>query len=420
MTRLLYTLLWYPLAPLLLLRLGWRGRHFPTERRRWRERFGQIPARGPGLWLHAVSVGEVRAALPLIHALRTRYPEEPLLITTVTATGARQVREALGDEVQHAYLPYDLPGAVNRFLDRARPRLGIIMETELWPNLYRACQRRGIPLVLANARLSARSARGYGRIPGLIRETLAAVTVAARDDTDAERFSALGATRLQVMGNLKFDMQLPGDLPERGQQLRERLGVDRPVWIAGSTHEGEEQRLLAVHQRLLADSPGLLLILVPRHPERFQRVADLCQRQGLSIARRSRGESVGPDIAVYLGDTMGELLLLYAAADVAFVGGSLIPGPGGHNVLEPAALGKPVVFGDSVFNFADASARLLAAGAARQVADDEGLLEALGDLLAGRTEGAVMGERGRAVVAANRGALERLLALLAEMLGEVE
>lgn len=416
MIRWLYSALWYPLTPLLLLRLWWRGRHDPDERPRWRERLGLIPPRPGGLWLHAVSMGEVRAALPLVQALLARYPHEPLLITTVTATGARQVRESLGERVQHAYLPYDQPRAVRRFLDRARPRLGIIMETEIWPTLYRACQRRGIPLLLANARLSERSARGYGWIGGLIRETLDGVHITARGEDDAARFRALGATQVQVVGNLKFDMQLPDDLAASGQQLRQRLGAERLVWIAGSTHEGEEQRLLAVHGQLRARFPDLLLILVPRHPERFQRAADLCQRQGLVTARRSVDEPVGGDTAVYLGDTLGELLLLYAAADVAFVGGSLVPGWGCHNLLEPAALAKPVVFGPVVYNFVEVSAQLLAVDAARQVLTDQQLLTTLSELLAHPAQCVAMGAEGRAVVVANRGALGKTLAYLADLL----
>ena len=419
MSRIFYTLLFYVLLPVLLLRLVWQGRHHPGSRRRWPERLGYIsPLDTGGLWLHAVSVGEVRAALPLIRALRERYPGWPLLVTTVTPTGARQLRDSLGETVQHAYLPYDLPGAVARFLARARPRLGIVMETELWPNLYRACAQRGIPLLLANARLSARSARGYGWIPGLMRDTLQAAYIGAQSEADAARFLALGAApeRLRVTGSLKFDLVLPEDLAARGRQLRTRLGETRPVWIAGSTHEGEERRLLAVHGALRERFPGLLLILVPRHPERFQRVAELCQRAGFATARRARDEAVTPATVVYLGDTMGELLLLYAAADVAFVAGSLIPGPGCHNLLEPAALGKPVVFGPWVRNFIEVSALLLEAGAGRQVNDDAQLREILAELLAQPAAGAAMGRRGQAVVAANRGALGRLLALVADLL----
>ena len=417
MSRVFYTLLCHLLLPVLLLRLGWKGRHHPESRRRWRERLGALATPSlPCLWLHAVSVGEVRAALPLVQGLRDRYPDWPVLITTVTPTGARQVRDSLGETVRHAYLPYDLPWAVNRFLARARPRLGIVMETELWPNLYRACERRGIPLLVANARLSARSARGYGWIPGLIRETLAAAHIAARDEADAARFRSLGAPRVTVAGNLKFDLQLPGDLAVRGRALRARLGETRPVWIAGSTHEGEELRLLAIHGALRARFPALLLILVPRHPERFQRVAEICARVGFTTARRSCDAPVTSATAVYLGDTMGELLLLYAAADVAFVGGSLIAGPGGHNLLEPAALGRPVVFGERVENFLAASELLLAADAARQVADDEALRATLAGLLAQPDEAAAVGRRGQAVVVANRGALARLLTLVDELL----
>jgi len=409
--RLLYTGLLYLILPLALLRLYWRGRHDAGHRRRWRERLGFFPPLPSGcLWVHAVSLGETRAALPLIRALLERYPDQPLLVTTTTLTGSRQVREALGERVLHVYAPYDLPGAVRRFLRQTRPRLAVIMETELWPNLLRQCAVAGIPTMIANARLSERSARGYARIRRLTASMLRDVTlIAAQAEADADRFRALGAPRVEVTGNLKYDLSLPDDLPERGWQLRrELLGEERRVWIAASTHAGEDEPILAALALLRPRWPELLLLLVPRHPERFDGVAALCRQQGCKLVRRSEQRACAPDTAVFLGDTMGELLLFYAAADLAFVGGSLVD-TGGHNVLEPALLGLPVLFGPHMFNFTEASQRLLEAEAAWQVTDAAALATAVDRLLADPELRRTVGQRGRAVVERHRGALAALL-----------
>jgi 3-deoxy-D-manno-octulosonic-acid transferase len=412
LARRLYTGLLYLLLPLALLRLYWRGRRDAGHRRRWAERLGFVPPLPPTgcLWLHAVSVGETRAALPLIHALLKRHAGLPLRVTTTTLTGSRQVREALGERVQHVYAPYDLPGAVARFLGRTRPRLAIIMETELWPNLLRQCAVAGIPTLIANARLSERSARGYARISGLTAAMLRDITlIAAQTEADADRFRVLGAPRVQVTGNLKYDLMLPDELPERGWRLRrERLGENRPVWIAASTHAGEDERVLDAFAALRARWPQLLLFLVPRHPERFDGVAALCRQRGFGVVRRSEQRPCAPDTAVFLGDSMGELPLFYAAADLAFVGGSLVA-TGGHNVLEPALLGLPVLFGPHMFNFTEAGARLLEAEAAWQVADAVELAAAVDRLLANPELGRNAGRRGRAVVDRHRGALTALL-----------
>ena len=409
--RWLYTGLLYLILPLALLRLYWRGRQDPGHRRRWRERLGLIPTLpAGGLWVHAVSVGETRAALPLIRALLERYPDWPLLVTTTTLTGSRQVREALGEQVQHVYAPYDLPGAVARFLRQTRPRLAVIMETELWPNLLRQCAVAGIPTLIANARLSERSARGYARIRGLTAPMLRDITlIAAQAEADAERFRALGAHHVQVTGNLKYDLALPNDLPEQGRRLRrERLGENRPVWIAASTHAGEDEQVLEAFATLRAHWPELLLLLVPRHPERFDSVAALCQQRGLSVIRRSEQRPCASDTAVFLGDSMGELLLFYAAADLVFVGGSLVP-TGGHNVLEPALLGLPVLFGPHMFNFTEAGERLLEADAAWRVADAAELAAQVDRLLTDSALRQNAGQRGQAVVERHRGALAALL-----------
>lgn len=416
--RRLYTLLLYLLVPLILLRLYWRGRRLPDYRRRWAERFGFFPPLPTSgcIWIHAVSVGETRAALPLLHALRQRYPAIPLLVTSTTPTGSRQLREALGDRVSHVYAPYDLPAVVNRFLHRTRPRLAVMMETELWPNLFHICALRGIPLVVANARLSERSARGYRRLGRLTRRMLAATMIAAQTEADASRFRALGAPRVKRMGNLKFDLILPPTLAEQGRELRRALGERRPVLIAASTHAGEEEQILDACARLRDGLPDLLLLLVPRHPERFPQVADLCGHRGLDVVTRSENRPCGPETQVFLGDTLGELLLFYAAADVAFVGGSLVP-VGGHNVLEPALLGLPVLFGPHIFNFSEACQKLLEAQAAWGVQDTDGLARASATLLADPALRLEAGERGRQVVEANRGALATLLQIIEHTIG---
>lgn len=418
--RYFYTLLFYLALPAVLLRLWWRGRRAPDYRLRWRERFGYCPPVPTGcLWVHAVSLGETRAALPLIRALRERYPDRAVLVTSMTPTGSQQVRQSLGDKVHHCYLPYDLPDAVARFLYRTRPALGVIMETELWPNLFRACATAGIPLLLANARLSERSARGYARVPGLVRRTLGCLAqVAAQSAADAERFRRLGLDpeRVRITGNIKYDLSLPAGLHSQGAELRQRLFVGgRPIWIAASTHPGEDEQVLAAFASLRTSVPALLLVLVPRHPERFNDVAELCRACGYRVVRRSERRPCAPDTDVFLGDSMGELLLFYAAADVAFVGGSLVP-VGGHNVLEPALLGVPVVFGPHMFNFTEAGDHLLAAGAAWQVADADGLAQQLVQLLQNETLRDRAGRAGRHTVAANRGALARLFDCVEELL----
>lgn len=416
--RYLYTLLLYLAVPGVLLRLYWRGRRVPAYRRRWAERFGWFPALPAAgcIWVHAVSVGEVRAAIPLIRTLQARYPAIPLLITTTTPTGSRQVREMFGNTVWHRYTPYDLPAVVARFLVRTRPRLAIIMETELWPNLLRRCAKAGIPVLVANARLSEKSARGYGRVAGLTGHMLADVTlIAAQSEADAARFRALGAARVQVMGNIKYDLALAEDLPAQGSELRRLLGEQRPVLVAASTHAGEDEWVLDAFAQLQPEHPDLLLVLVPRHPERFPVVAELCRQRSLAVVQRSEQRRCEPTTQVFLGDSMGELLLFYAAADVAFVGGSLVP-VGGHNVLEPALLGLPVVFGPHMFNFAEASRQLLEAQAAWQVADTGELAATVSRLLTDAALRQVAGRRGMALVAANRGALEKLLGMIKDLL----
>jgi len=413
-----YNLLLWLLLPLALLRLWWRGWRAPAYRERWRERLGWYGARSApaAVWVHAVSVGEVQAAYPLIRQTLARGLR--VVVTTATPTGARRLYELLGELVMHRYAPFDLRPAVRGFLDHVAPRLVLVMETEIWPNLLAECARRGIPTLLINARLSARSARGYawgGLYTCQVLRQFA--LIAAQSATDAARFVALGAdpARVAVTGSIKFDLQLPASLLDLTEALRRRWGCNRPVWVAASTHEGEERVLLKVHEEVRAHLPTALLVLVPRHPERFERVAALIRRRHPTFARHSAGMPCAPEVSVYLGDTMGELPILLAAADVAFIGGSLVP-VGGHNPIEAAAAGVPVLFGPHGFNFFSVNQLLLAHQAARRVRDAQELSAALRKWLSDAAERARVGERGRQVVAAHRGALERSLALIAPYL----
>lgn len=420
--RLLYTCLLYLAGPFILLRLWWRGFHQPEYRERIGERLGRVvrPTNPIGVWVHAVSVGESIAAVPLIEALIERHGERCVWVTTTTPTGSARVTELLGDRVLHSYAPYDWPGAVARFLDRVQPRQIVVMETEIWPNLFRAAARRDIPLVIANARLSSHSFRGYSRL----RRSIAGVLtdcrmIAAQSETDAARFTALGAPNVHIMGNLKFDLRVPQAQIEVGHALRAELGTNRPVWVAASTHDGEEAAVLAAHEAVLEHFPDALLILVPRHPRRFDAVWQLISDNDLAGERRSRAlalQNIGKNAGlgstqVYLGDSMGEMFAYLAAADLAFVGGSLVP-IGGHNVLEPSALGLPVLFGPYMHNFEGARSLLLEHEAAVQVTDGAALAAEVAQLLGDPARRARLGDAGRAAVAGNRGALTRLLTIL--------
>jgi 3-deoxy-D-manno-octulosonic-acid transferase len=409
--RALYTFLLYLLTPFVLLRLLWRSRELADYRRRWGERFGFVEAapNGVAVWVHAVSVGESLAALPLIRELIARHGERAVWVTTTTPTGSARVVAALGASVRHSYAPYDLPGAVSRFLQRAKPRQVVVMETELWPNLFHRLGTRGIALTVANARLSPRSMRGYSKVRGFAASTLAHCRIAAQSPADAERFTQLGANKVEVMGNIKFDMAVPDAQLAGGAELRRRIGR-RPVWIAASTHEGEEEAALKAHAELRMQMPDALLILVPRHPQRFDAAARSIERASLSYVRRSRDHDPS-NAAVLLGDSMGEIFLYYAASDVAFVGGSLVP-VGGHNVLEPAAIGLPVLFGPHMHNFLPARELLLERDAAIQIEGEAALAPTLHRLLCDNALRTRMGEAGRLAITANRGALKRLLEML--------
>ena len=425
MIRRLYTLLIYCAAPFATALVLWRGLR---DRSYWQalgERFGwgRRMRSAPSIWLHAVSLGEMSAAAPLALALRSRYPETPLVLTTATPTGRARAKALFGEGVDVRFLPYDTPGAVARFLDLIRPRLAVIMETELWPNLFKECEHRGVPLVLASARLSAKSVSRYRRLGSLFRGIFSATSlIAAQTPKDAERFVAIGAqsARTRVIGNIKFDMELSEGVADRGRALRASFGA-RPTWIAGSTHAGEEEQVLAAHEELRAGRAGgagqadALLLLVPRHPDRFRAVAELLRGRGLAFTTRSSG--IPPDAAtpVLLVDSVGELAALYASADVAFVGGSLVP-VGGHNLLEPAALGVPVLTGPHHSNSQDVARLLLEQGAALQVAGAQELAAALARLLADPEGRQRIGAIGRHIVESNRGSVARLLALIEPLL----
>jgi 3-deoxy-D-manno-octulosonic-acid transferase len=413
---LIYTALLYVAAPVVFALTAWRGIRDPAYRDRLGERFGLTSLRGDGsaIWVHAVSVGEVQAAAPLIRALRQRHPQRTLIVTTTTPTGAQRVRALFPDTVRHAYLPYDLPGAVNRFLDRVRPQHAIVMETEVWPNLYRACARRGIPIALASARLSEKSVRRYRRFAGVFGPALRDLAIGAQTQADAQRFIAIGAnpSRVHVTGNIKFDIEVPAQVQADGAALRSASFAGRKVWVAGSTHAGEEDEVLEAHRRVLKLHPDALLILVPRHPNRFDQVRTWLDDSSMRFVSRSRQERVNAGIEVLFADTLGELLMLYAAADVAFVGGSLVPLIGGHNLLEPAALAKPILTGPHHANGQDIAQLLLADGAAQEVRGADDLAAAVGKLFAHPERRKEMGEKAQAVVASNRGALARAMELI--------
>ena len=412
--RALYTLALRAAAPFMLAKLWWRGRREPAYRRRIRERFGYYregPPERPVLWLHAVSVGEARASAALARALGAAHLGYEVLVTCMTAAGRETLKELHGESVHIAWLPYDYPGAVRRFLEHFRPRLGVLMETEIWPNLLAACSAYGVPMLLANARMSEKSARGYGRWAGLARPALASLAaVCAQSEEDKARLRALGAKRVEVSGNLKFDSAPDDAKSAEGSAWRERLG--RPVLLLASTREGEEKMLL---DALPAWDGKLLVLVVPRHPRRFDEVSALVAKDGYPVSRRSRDPVPASTDRVHLGDTMGEMDFYYAAADVAVIGGSFAP-RGGQNLIEACAAGVPVVLGPSMFNFAEATRLAVHAGAAVQAAGAGiAMREALA-LLSDPGRRTAMAEAGRKMCAAHRGATRKHLLLCEELL----
>jgi 3-deoxy-D-manno-octulosonic-acid transferase len=416
MTRFFYSLIFYLVTPLILLRLLWRARKQPAYLQHLGERFGfygEKPAQ-PLIWVHAVSVGETRAAQPLIEALQKSWPDHRILLTGMTPTGRAAGLEVYGDSVIQAYLPYDIPVTVNRFFRHFSPVFGVLMETEVWPNLLAAAQAQKVPVVLANARLSARSARGYGRIAGLVRPAFAAFkAVAAQTAQDAQRLHELGVLSAEVCGNLKFDVTPAEGKLALGRHWRSLLGK-RPVWLAASTREGEEQLVLAAWRALAL--PAALLVLVPRHPQRFKEVATLLTVEGINFIQRSAGL---PEDAteVWLGDSMGEMAAYFALADLAFIGGSLLP-LGGQNLIEAAACCCPVLVGPHTFNFTQATEDAIVAGAARRVPDADALGQQTRELFSNPDQLATMRQSAVDFAAAHRGATAKTVALIARVMGQ--
>jgi 3-deoxy-D-manno-octulosonic-acid transferase len=415
MWRILYTTLLWVALPVVLLRLWWRARREPGYREAVAERFGasSLQVKPRLLWLHAVSVGEARACAPLVRALQREYPDHDVLLTCLTAAGRETIKQVYGESVLCTWLPYDYPGAVQRFLEHYRPRLGVLVETEVWPNLVHVCARHGVPLVLANARMSPKSAKGYRLVAGLSRPAFAALAaVCAQGEADASRIRELGAEAVTVTGNLKFDIQPDPAKLEEGRAFRAGL-PHRKVLLLASTREAEEAQLLA---GLGAQDDGTLVVLVPRHPQRFDEVADLARRMGFAFARRSLGEVPRKGLRLYLGDTMGEMAFYYALADVAVIGGSFEP-LGGQNLIEACAAGVPVVAGPHMFNFTDATRLAVDAQAAVQVLDAPAAIEAARALLADPGRCARMGAAGKQLCDQHRGAAGRHLTVCRQLLG---
>jgi 3-deoxy-D-manno-octulosonic-acid transferase len=408
----LYTLLLVLLLPYILFHLLWRSRRQPEYRRHIGERFGFYHGKpsAPLIWLHAVSVGETRAAVPLVAQLQARYPAHRILLTHMTPTGRETGRLLFGDQVLQCYLPYDFPFAAKRFLRHFKPEIGLLMETEIWFNLVRTCKKVGVPVLLVNARMSEKSARKYGRFKTLSRDSLQALAaIAAQTEADARRLVELGAPSVIVAGNLKFDVAVAPSAIDLGKNLRQRFGAARPVFLAASTREGEEALIMQALARI--DIPHLLAVIVPRHPQRFDQVAELLTQRDIRFQRRSQDQPVAPETQVLLGDSMGEMFAYYAACDIAFIGGSLLP-LGGQNLIEAAALGKPVLIGPHTFNFAEVSELAVQAGAALRVANAEELVLTVGDLLKKPEKIQAMSLAALAFADRHRGATERLMALI--------
>lgn len=418
--RRLYSAAFYCALPVVFARLLWRSIRAPDYRKRLSERLGYYRNlhRRSVVWFHAVSVGEAEALFPLVKRMRARFPEQNVLVTTTTPTGSARVRDVLGECVDHVYLPYDVPGAVDRFLLAFEPVLAVIMETEIWPNLFAACTERGIPLYLVNARLSSRSARGYLKIARLVRPVLTRITrIAAQTQEDCQRFVQIGADaeKVERVGNIKFDMEMASGLIDGGERLKAEWFSGRFVWIIASSHEREESLFLDLYRDLQTAIPDLLLLLVPRHPERFAAVEKLCRQARLNVVTRASGSPCSRHTDVFLLNKMGELKQFYAAADVAFVGGSMVPA-GGHNILEPAALGVPVLFGPYMNNFKEIASNIVARRAAIQCRDQQQIRAAVLELFQRPEWRKELAVRGRTFVEQNRGALERTVQILSDAL----
>jgi len=410
--RALYSFALCLLLPWALLHLLLRARRQPVYLHHVGERFGFFPdgTSSGVIWIHAVSVGETRAAEPLIKSLQARYPERRILLTHGTPTGRQTSLDLYGDRVERCYLPYDFTWASRRFLQHFRPVVGVFMETEIWPNLVHAGVESAVPLYLVNARMSAKSARGYRRMGALTSATLARLShIGAQTERDAERLRALGAMNITTTGNIKFDRVAPTELVTLGVSLRKAFGVRRPVFLAASTRDGEEELILDTLPSI--DTPGLLTVIVPRHPQRFEDVASLTRQRGIKFQRRSENRSIADDTRVVIGDSMGELFAYYAACDVAFVGGSLLP-LGGQNLLEACAVGCPVLVGPHTFNFEDATRGAIESGAALRVTGPKDLAHAIQKLLLDEALRQAMSAAGKRFTEVHRGATAKTLELL--------
>jgi 3-deoxy-D-manno-octulosonic-acid transferase len=417
--RYLYTLAIIWLTPFFTLRLFWKSRLNPGYRQRWLQRFGifDTPPLQQSIWIHAASVGEVQATQQLVKQLQHHYRGQQIVFSTTTPTGAERVELLFGNDVIHFYFPYDIPFVINRWLNQVMPVKLIMMETEIWPNLLIACQERRIPAILANGRLSEKSLTGYLRFGQFAQQVFQSIrVVAVQSEDDAARFLQVGVSpgRMGITGSVKFDVSQPAIVREQAEAMRRLIGTGRPVWIAASTREGEEEAVLAAHSRVCEKIPQALVILVPRHPERFDKIAQLCEQRGFTIMRRSSNRICTTEHDVFLGDSMGELPMMYQVADVAFVGGSLVD-TGGQNVLEPASFGLPVLFGPSMYNFAAISEMLLSEQAALRVDDADALAEQVVAWLSDASERARFGENARRLVEENRGATEKLVELIRQL-----
>jgi 3-deoxy-D-manno-octulosonic-acid transferase len=418
--RFFYSFLIILCTPVVLLYFAIRGLRDRAYLGRWHERFGFIPTddqRG-GIWVHAASVGEFNAASPLIRALIKSYPEIPLTVTTLTPTGSDRVKRDLGDKVAHSYVPIDLPGSVSRFLKRLQPRMIIVMETEIWPNLYLQSKRLNIPLLMANARLSKRSVDRFAHLPVFVGKVLQTVAwIGAQSAADAERLAGCGANpkHIEMTGNLKFDLSVPASLAERASALRLSWGRERPVLVAGSTHEADENVVIPSFAALLETLPDALLILVPRYPERFASATQLAKAAGLHTELRSQGETCSRQAQCFVIDTIGELMNYYACADLAYVGGSMGE-QGGHNALEPVALGKPVLMGPNMENAQEIANQLLMCNAARSVSNQQDFIQAAEEILSDGVLRDSMGLAGRDLLEKNKGALDLTLKAVERLL----
>ena len=419
--RFLYSFILYLLIPIVIFRLIWQGRHSIDYLKRWKERFGFIPVTEDNnqiIWIHAVSVGEIQAARPLINLLSRSCPDYIIVVTTTTLTGARILKQHFGTKVAHYYFPYDLPDVIKRFIKRLAPKLLIILETEIWPNLIYYCHNNSIPIALVNARMSDMSAKKYQRLSGLTRNTLKKINIiSAQSELDAKRFVKLGADKNNVFnsGNLKFDIETTASIKEKGHLIRQKFSPHRPVWIAASTHPGEEELILQIFSKVLTEIPDCLLVIVPRHPERANNILMLCNRNNFNSICKSQEQGYGSNTNIFILDTLGELPAYYSASDVAFVGGSLVP-VGGHNLLEPANLGLPIITGPYLFNFSEISKALCNIEVAWIIGDLTGIASKLVELLSDAELRHLIGNKGRKFVQSNIGAANKTFNLISKLL----